>query len=246
MSATAKFRRCDAVTAAWEGGYVDHPKDPGGATDRGVTQGTFDNWRRSQGLALKPVKGVSADEAEALFASMFWDQLRCETLAVGVDLATYDAGVNSGVSRARKWLMASIGGDPADTVKKICAKRLGFMQALAIWKTFGKGWGLRVADIQAKGVAWALAASGSGAVATGLQLEAAAKQKAATTQNRAAAGTGVAGGGAGVGADQAHLADWLLVGFGAVVVVAIAILVIRAALNRQQAEAYAREVGTLA
>lgn len=243
MTPTEKFRRCDAVTAAWEGGYVNHPKDPGGATDRGITQATYDGWRKAKGLKPKPVRGITAAEAATIFFEEFWTRARCETLAVGVDLATYDAAVNSGVSRGRKWLMASIGGSDVATVKGICSRRLGFMQSLNIWKTFGKGWGRRVADIQAKGVAWSLAAVSPGTVvAEQLEVEAAKKETAARRQETGAAAGGTAGTGTVV-VDQAgqQAADWLLTGIGVLVIAAAGFLIVRAILNRQQAEAFARE-----
>ena len=249
QAVTEKFRRCDAVTAAWEGGYVNHPRDPGGATDRGVTQATYDAWRRSRGLATRPVKGVTAAEAEALFFSEFWVPCGGDTLAAGVDLATYDASVNSGVKRGRKWLIASIGGPDHETVQKICAKRLGFMRSLKIWETFGKGWGRRVADIQAKGVAWALAASAHPDMIPGtLQQEASRKETAASNQAKGATGavaTGSAGTGTAVVDQSANAADWLLIGGGLLMVAVAALLILRVMLNRQQAEAYEREADRL-
>lgn len=249
LAVTEKFRRCDAVTAAWEGGYVNHPKDPGGTTDRGVTQATYDAWRRSQGLAIKPVKGITAAEAEALFFSEFWVPCGGDKLAAGVDLATYDASVNSGVSRGRKWLMASIGGPDHETVKAICARRLGFMQSLKIWQTFGKGWGRRVADIQAKGVAWALAASLDPIdVGGAVQDEALKKKAAASNQAKGATGavaTSSASAGTAVVDQSANAADWLLIGGGLLLVVVAVLLVLRMVLNRQQAEAYEREADRL-
>lgn len=78
--------------------------------------------------------------------------MRRATLAVGVDLATYDASVNSGGSRGGKWLLTSVGGPDYETAKRICAKRLSFAQSLKICKTIGKGWSHRIADFEAKGV----------------------------------------------------------------------------------------------
>jgi lysozyme family protein len=242
LPVTEKFRRCDAVTAAWEGGYVNHPKDPGGATDRGVTQATFDSWRDRQGLPRKSVKGISSTEAERLFFDLFWTACGGERLAAGVDLATYDASVNSGVSRGKKWLIASIGGPDHQTVKKLCAKRLGFMQSLNIWKTFGKGWGRRVADIQAKGVAWALAAGNDNhVVREQLRDESAVKTRVAQKQGAGAAAGQASGAGAVVTDQATNVADWLLLGVGVGLLAIGAFLLVRMVLNRQQAAAFARE-----
>jgi lysozyme family protein len=136
--------------------------------------------------------------------------------------------------------MASIGGPDHETVKRICAKRLSFMQGLAIWKTFGKGWARRVADIEAKGVAWALAAANDSAVVQQrLEDEASAARGASKKQSAGAAG---AGGGALIGADEAVRAgDWIAAGIVLLAVAALAYLIARAIVNKRRADAYARE-----
>lgn len=114
------------------------------------------------------------------------------------------------------------------------------MQSLAIWKTFGKGWARRVADIEAKGVAWALAAANDSAVVQQrLEDEAAAARKKSQRQATGAAG---AGGGGVVGTDQAtQLGDWIAAGIAIAAAAALAYLIIRAIINKRRAEAYARE-----
>lgn len=244
---SAKFQRSHAVTAAWEGGWSNHPADPGGKTMFGVTEGTWARFRKKMGLAVKPIRSITRADAEHLFFIEFWKAAGCEGLVDGVDLATYDANVNSGVSRGRKWLLASL--DPYSrhdrTVKNICAKRLSFVQALKHWKQFGKGWSNRIADIQAKGVAWALlAVADAPVVVEQLEQEATDKKRASTKQGTAGAGTATVGGGT-VAADQAgqapQVADWLLTGFGVLLVAVAMFLIWRAFLNRQQAVAFAAQ-----
>ena len=163
------------------------------------------------------------------------------TLANGVDLATYDASVNSGVSRGRKWLLASTGGPDHETVKRICAKRLGFLRSLNIWSTFGRGWARRIADIEAKGVTWALTAANDNSHLVKQQLgdEANKARSQASKQTGAAAG---AGGGGAISLDQgAQLGDWILAGIAFFAFAALAFLIIRAVINTHRATAYARE-----
>lgn len=245
VSPTPKFRRCDAVTAAWEGGFSDHPDDPGGPTDRGVTQAKYDEWRRKQGLPLRSVKGITTTEAELLFVDEFWLPIGGERLAIGVDLAAYDAAVNSGVSRGRKWLLASVGGSDIETIKRLCAKRLSFLQALKIWRSFGRGWGRRVADIQAKAIAWSLAATAAPpVVAEQLDAEAAKKDAVAQRQTVGSA-TATAGGGTVVAVDQSQQAtDWVLAGIGVLIALGAVYLIWRAILNRQQAAALRQHIPT--
>lgn len=239
---TAKFRRCHDVTKAWEGGWSDHPADPGGKTMYGVTEAVYRAWLIQHGKPIRPVREITRAEAEQIYVEQYWVPSGGPTLAVGVDLATYDASVNSGVARGRRWLLSSIGGQDHETVQRLCAKRLGFMQSLKIWKTFGRGWARRVADIEAKGVAWALAAASenSGLVKQQLGVEADKARSHARKQTSAAAG---AGGGGAISLEQgAQLGDWILAAIAILAFGALAFLIIRAVINAERAAAYRKEL----
>jgi lysozyme family protein len=243
--AKRNFDRCHEVTAKWEGGWSNHPSDPGGKTMYGVTEAVYHAWLRAQGLPTKPVRGITKAEALALYKSEYWHAAKCETLAAGVDLAVYDASVNSGVGRGRKWLLASIGGPDVQTVKNICRKRLSFMQGLAIFKTFGRGWTNRVADIEAKGVAWALAAvTTGGVVKKTLERE---SESARSTAGKQTTGGGAAGGGGAVAAPEAadQMAAGSLVVFIVLVAIVAGFLLWRAKVNKARANAYAEEASKL-
>jgi len=242
-----RFAICHAITAKWEGGWSDHPADPGGKTMYGVTQANYDKWRRSRGLAPRSVRSVTKAEALAIYRTWFWDACGAPRLVPGVDLAVYDASVNSGVSRGLRWLKASVGSnDHSATVKKVCRARLSFMQSLAIWRTFGKGWGRRVADIEVRGVAMALACMG--ATETRIQdnarAEAEAARKAAKTTETAAKTTGAGGatvgGGAAIDAGGLDAATLWVLGVAAAIAVGIAFMIyIRKRAHDARAQAYA-------
>lgn len=239
------FARALAVTLQYEGGWSDNPKDPGGATMKGVTLATF--RRRVPNASKADLRAISDQNLAVIYRDDFWNAVKADALGDGVDLATFDAAVNSGPGRANGWLKASLGGSNVETVKRICAKRLGFMQSLKIWKTFGGGWSRRVAAIEAKGVAWAVAATSPATVVKStLQNE----QKAATAKSKTAAttaGTATAAGGGDAVVNPHHVASmpgWvlgLLILAGAAV---IAALVIRSIVNKHRAEAYAAEAAS--
>ena len=242
---TDRFPICHEITAKWEGGWSDHKADPGGKTMYGITEAVYHAWLKVRGLPLKPVRNISQSEAKAIYREQYWVKCGAPGLFPGVDLAVYDASVNSGVSRGLKWLKASVGSnDHSVTVKKICRARLSFVQSLKIWKTFGKGWGRRIADIEAKGVAMALAAMGASekAIASVANDEAAVAKQSASTNDKVAKGAGggaAAGGGATV-ADPSQIdaaALWVLgaVAAALVVVAIIAIARKKAAVARQEA-----------
>lgn len=188
-----RFDVCHPITAKWEGGWSNHKADPGGATMYGVTQAVYDRWRKKRGLKTQSVRNITMQEALIIYKENYWNACGAPGLFPGVDLAVYDAAVNSGVSRARKWLLASVGSDDdAETVKKICRARLSFVQMLKTFKHFGKGWLRRIADIEVEGVAMARAAMGkaAGQVKMEARTEAAAAEKAATRDKTTAKATG--------------------------------------------------------
>ena len=247
-----RFPECQAITAIHEGTWSNHAADPGGATMYGVTQADFDAWRRARGLPTQSVRFITKTEVLQIYRKNYWDACGAPNLFPGVDLAVYDAAVNSGVSRSKKWLATSVGSnDHSVTVKKICRTRLSFMQSLAIWKTFGKGWGRRVADIEVKGVAMALKAMGQSAeqVKAAAKIETAAATKTVANAKKAeVAATGSAGASTALSlTESTNTVDYTAVGLlGAIAVIAIIALVVINAKKRaakERAEAYAAVAG---
>lgn len=151
-----------------EGGYVDHPKDPGGATNYGITIGTLSAWRGKR-VSKEDVKRLTVEEALAIYRAQYWDTIRGDDLLPGVDYAVYDYAVNSGPARAAKELQRVVGA-PVDgvigavtldrmwkcgktasqIVDEVCDRRLAFMKGLRTWSTFGRGWSRRVAGVRSK------------------------------------------------------------------------------------------------
>lgn len=238
--ALGNFLRCHDVTAKWEGGWSDHPSDPGEKTMYGITLAKF-REHYPNGTAAQ-LRNISRKTALDIYQKDFWHPLACETLPAGVDLAVYDAGVNSGPARAKKWLAASAGGSAVQTVKAICARRLGFVQSLKIWKTFGKGWSRRIADIEAKGVAWAMAATAAPPTVTKGRLETESDAAAKKAGKQAGGGAAAGGGGGYVAVEQAdQFASWALLGFVAIIAIVAGVLIWRASINKTRAAAYAAE-----
>ncbi len=152
-------------TLKWEGGYSNHPDDPGGSTMKGVTQARYDGYRKDHGLPTRSVKNIQLDEVRTIYRKYYWDVVKGDLLPSGVDLAVFDFAVNSGPSRAAEYLQkivkvevdGKIGPatleavsrqNPRVLIETLCDKRLAFLQRLSIWPTFGKGWGRRVAGIR--------------------------------------------------------------------------------------------------
>lgn len=178
-TAAERFARCLDHVLAHEGGYADHPKDPGGATNMGITHKTLARWRKVSPwwkLPKAEVRTLGRPEAAHIYEASYWQQVHGTELPAGLDLAVFDFAVNSGPSRAIKSLQSSlkvkadgwIGPLTLDALKAriaaagiaglitaLCDRRLGFLQRLATFAVFGRGWSRRVADIRAAALAMA-------------------------------------------------------------------------------------------
>lgn len=176
MTEQERFRRCLAQILKHEGGYVDHPSDPGGATNLGVTLATA----QQHGLDCdgdgdvdkRDVRLLTPERVEPVYRKGYWEAVGCDKLPAGVDLMVFDMAVNSGVSRAAKFLQACVGATPdgkvgpatlraASAVKpdvliaRYAERREAFYRSLGTFKVFGRGWMRRLVDVSRQAAAWA-------------------------------------------------------------------------------------------
>lgn len=103
------FQAALPIILRHEGGYTDHPHDPGGATNQGVTQATYDAWRRGRGLPERPVREIAPAEVQRIYLEHYWIPARCGELPAELRLAHFDAAVNCGVQQAAKFLQRALG-----------------------------------------------------------------------------------------------------------------------------------------
>jgi lysozyme family protein len=151
-----------------EGGKVDNPHDPGGRTNFGITQDTYNLWRQSQGQLRKDVFLISSEEVASIYQNRYADPLKYDLLPPGVGYCVLDEAINSGVDRASRDLQTLL-GVPVDgrigavtvgmanrwhdrklLIDKLCDRRLGFLRRLHGWLTFGRGWTARVEFVRLK------------------------------------------------------------------------------------------------
>ena len=95
-----------------EGGWSNHPSDRGGATMYGITQSTYNAWRKKKGRPAQPVRLVSKEEAKELYNEEYWKAASCDKLPWPINYLTFDAAVNSGVKRAKQWLQTGLHCQP--------------------------------------------------------------------------------------------------------------------------------------
>lgn len=149
---------------ASEGGYVDHPSDPGGATNLGITHKTLAAWR-GKPVTKQDVRNLTRDEALQIYKAQYWDAVRGDQLPAGLDYAVFDYAVNSGPARAVKDLQRVLGvgvdgivgaqtlaaanaRSASDLINALCDRRLEFVRGLSTYATFGRGWESRIASVR--------------------------------------------------------------------------------------------------
>lgn len=142
-----------------EGGFVDHPSDPGGATTFGITVAVA----RQHGYRGH-MRDLPESMARHIYHVAYWRPMRCDDLPAGARYVAFDASVNSGVRQATLWLQRALGvtadgiigprtlaaaraADGAELRARMLAQRLRFMTDLRTWQTFGRGWARRIADL---------------------------------------------------------------------------------------------------
>jgi lysozyme family protein len=160
------FELCLKHLLMHEGGFVNHPSDPGGITNLGVTAAVWQEWL-GRPVSEKEMRLLTPTMVRPLYKRKYWDAVRADDLVPGVDYAVFDCAVNSGVGRAVKLLQSCVGAtpdggygritaalvkkaeaDPAKLISMYCAKRLEFLESLKTFPVFGKGWSRRVAEVK--------------------------------------------------------------------------------------------------
>jgi len=142
-----------------EGGYVDHPADPGGKTRYGITEAV------ARGAGYRgDMRELPLDLARSVYKDKYWDAVQADKLPADIRYLMFDGAVNSGVAQAVKWLQRACGVKDdgivgpqtlraanalsSDGIKrKVLAQRLRFMTGLANWPSFSKGWARRICDL---------------------------------------------------------------------------------------------------
>jgi lysozyme family protein len=158
------FARCLSLVLKHEGGWADNPKDPGRATMKGVTIGTFRAYVKPN-ATKDDLRKITNEQIATVYRRHYWDKVAGAELPDGIDYAVFDFAVNSGPDRAAKYLqkVAGVTQDgkigpatikatrdklPAGVINRLCDDRLTFLKRLKTWSTFGKGWSTRVKDVR--------------------------------------------------------------------------------------------------
>ena len=140
-----------------EGGFVDHPNDPGGATNKGITHKTYADFLDRPLEDVSELKNIPEEHVQKIYKTGYWDRIRGDELPAGVDFCIFDWAVNSGPGRAAKALQKAVGAtvdgaigpmtvaavnaaDAAQIIEDVTKEREEFYRSLRTFDTFGKGW----------------------------------------------------------------------------------------------------------
>ena len=168
---TADFRRCLDVVQKWEGGWADHPRDPGGATMYGITKRTYEDYL-GRDCTKEELRNIPKEHVEDIYFERYWEAVRGGDLPEGVDLHVFDFGVNAGPRRAKRYLQRVIGVKDDGIIGPITLRRLynshiaGIIEEYGVrreryyrdlphFNTFGKGWLRRNDDVTRRALRFA-------------------------------------------------------------------------------------------
>lgn len=163
------FAACLKIVLKHEGGYVNHPKDPGGRTNLGVTQRVWEDWRDMPATEAI-MRSLTPEKVAPLYRARYWDKVRAPDLPAGLDLHVFDFGVNAGPARAIRYLQMMVGVNPdgqfgpqtmralgnylqqygtAKAIKRYGELRVQYYSQLRTFPTFGRGWLRRNREVTA-------------------------------------------------------------------------------------------------
>jgi len=160
-----RFRECVEIVLKHEGGFVHHPRDPGGATNMGITLRTLRDWRGDESLTVDDLRALTEAEAREIYLARYWNPIRGDELPPGVELAVFDWAVHGGVARAARDLQTVLGvtvdgaigrqtieaakrADATEVIRHLCERRLNYLRSRPHWETFAWGWSHRVRAIE--------------------------------------------------------------------------------------------------
>lgn len=161
------FEAALAETLKWEGGFVNHPDDPGGMTYKGITAKTYAEFtgRRLSTITEKEMRELPDTLISQIYKRKYWDAVKGDQLPSGLDILVFDFAVHSGPGRAIKELQECI-NVPVDgilgpitlkhintfpieqIIKEYVQARVDFLKQIKVFNVFGKGWLRRVAGVE--------------------------------------------------------------------------------------------------
>jgi len=158
-------------TLAWEGGFVNDPRDLGGATNKGITQRTYNSYRIKNRLPTKSVQLIVDSEVHEIYHEMYWKPCQAELMELPLAIVQFDTAVLFGVGGAIKFLQEALeitadgifgpqtkevmeANNNIQTARTIIERRIAFhnrrVQQNSSQRRFLQGWLNRVNQVSPK------------------------------------------------------------------------------------------------
>ena len=162
-----EYQHCLKMILHHEGGYVNHPADPGGETNLGVTKRVYEAYCKKNGLRVTSMRDLEITDVAPIYKTEYWDRVKGDDLHTSLALCVFDFGVNAGTGRAAKYLQKIVNAKadgaigPAtlrkvviateaygikNMVEKYQENRQKYYEKLKHFETFGRGWTRRVTE----------------------------------------------------------------------------------------------------
>lgn len=136
-----------------EGGYVNHPSDPGGETKYGISKRSYPG---------EDIAGMTLARAKDIYYRDYWGKAGCDLVPPAVKFDLFDMAVNSGVGTAIRTLQRAVGVEDDGVIGPVTIQAIGslsgpqfvarfnghrlqYLSALSTWPAFGRGWANRIA-----------------------------------------------------------------------------------------------------
>ena len=150
------FDKCLEMLLSHEGRFVNHPEDPGGITNLGVTKKVYDEWTGRESTEQE-MRDLTPEDVAPIYKKNYWDRVKGDSLPSGLDWACLDWAVNSGSGRPAKAVQRAVGAtqdgaigpqtlglimekDPEEIINYVYGVRQDFYKSLKTFETFGRGW----------------------------------------------------------------------------------------------------------
>jgi len=101
---TMSFEKALEFVLRWEGGYVNHPSDPGGETNKGIIKKEYNKYRSEKSLPLRSVKGIEDSEVKDIYENKYWKVGHCDVMGDKLSIVHFDSVVNTGITQGAKFL----------------------------------------------------------------------------------------------------------------------------------------------
>lgn len=141
------FEKALQFVMKWEGGFSNHPSDPGGATNKGITLRTYRDYKRNPNTTVEELINIPESDILDIYRTRYWNVCNCDSMPESLGVVVFDSAVNCGPRRASEWNTEAF-GDPRKLIELRNLYYIGLTVKNPKLKVFLKGWFNRTNDLK--------------------------------------------------------------------------------------------------